>query len=161
MKIAKFDPQKVNILKINILEFQANNDINNPVKKENINGFDIDIKMGIGLNIKEKIFAVQFTIKLSAISKNEKPLKVSGLITTETVFEVKNIEDFLHKEKRETKIHPILGIALAGTAYSTIRGILYTKFQETILDGVVLPLIDPVELVKAAPFSAKIKKIAS
>jgi len=161
MKIAQFDPKKVRILKTNILEFQANNDVNNPVKKEQIEGFTSSLNIDVGYNLKKRIFRVFISIIMSAKDKKNRALKASGKISVEFIFEVDNLKEFIVKEKKKEKIQAILGIALTGIAYSTMRGIILVKSQETILDGIILPVVDPITMVQSEEFATKTRKIAS
>ena len=66
-------------------------------------------------------------------------------------FKVENLIDFLDKVETEDKprynIDGGLGSTLVSIAYSTVRGIIFTRTQGTSLGSVILPVIDPKKLM--------------
>lgn len=64
------------------------------------------------------------------------------------IFEVENILDFLvDAENKQVFTGQIVG-TLVGICYSTLRGLVYTKLSETNLNGFILPVINPNEILK-------------
>lgn len=88
--------------------------------------------------------------------KASPPPDISGRFVLDFIFAVDNLPDFLTKSEGKTvpTVHPQLVLLLSSVAYSTARGILWTRLAGTVLEGVSLPLIDPRELFQpAAPVS--------
>ena len=86
------------------------------------------------------------------------PPGISGRFVLDFIFAVDNLPDFLTEAETagpaDPSVHPQLVLLLASVAYSTARGILWTRLAGTALEGITLPLIDPHELFQpTAPVS--------
>lgn len=64
-------------------------------------------------------------------------------------FRVENFSEFVSKEvdSDAVAIHAIYGATLIGMAYSTARGIIYERTRGTFFNGVILPVINPQQLL--------------
>ncbi|WP_316813242.1 hypothetical protein [Pedobacter heparinus] len=85
--------------------------------------------------------------------ENREPI-ISANFTIEFVFIIENLDEFrfVDEKKNENeeptiKIHKDLGIALMSIVYSTARGIILTRTAGTVLDGAILPVIDPASIL--------------
>lgn len=73
---------------------------------------------------------------------------ISANFTIEFDFNIENLSDFRtvkEESPEEVNIHirKELGIKLMSIVYSTARGIILTRTAGTVLDGIILPVIDP------------------
>ena len=82
-----------------------------------------------------------------------KPAAITGYFVLDFIFTVDNLAELLlpGEGQAEPVAHPELVLTLAGVAYSTARGILWTRLAGTALDGITLPIIHPGELFQPAP----------
>jgi hypothetical protein len=90
--------------------------------------------------------------------ENDKGIdEIKASFTIQFDFEIENIEDFLiystdteGTEEKTVQVDANLGATLMGIAYSTARGIILTRTGGTALEGIVLPVVDPMTLVKSS-----------
>lgn len=87
--------------------------------------------------------------EIDALDANEKYLGIDTEIGIEFHFAVDNFQDFvLEDEKKGSYIDKVIGGTLLGIAYSTARGIVLERTQNSYLGGALLPVIDPIAAVK-------------
>jgi len=79
------------------------------------------------------------------------PIGVSGNFEFHLFFEVENLPDLLltSEEQPGPVMPPQLALMLTGIAYSTLRGILWTRLSGTPLEGISLPIIEPRSLLQS------------
>lgn len=79
------------------------------------------------------------------------PTGISGYFELDFVFAIGNLSELLvDVEQPEPQLHPQLVLLLTSVAYSTARGILWTRLAGTPLEGITLPLINPAQLLQPA-----------
>lgn len=77
------------------------------------------------------------------------PTGISGQFELDFTFAIGNLPDLLVETNQpEPQLHPQLVLMLTSVAYSTARGILWTRLAGTPLEGITLPLINPVQLLQ-------------
>ena len=91
------------------------------------------------------------------------PTGTSGRFELDFTFTVGNLRELLlDATGPEPQLQPPLLLILLSVAYSTARGILWTRLAGTPLEGITLPLIHPAQLLQpaapAAPPAAAGKK---
>jgi hypothetical protein len=111
----------------------------------------------LGFDVAANTVGVQIRIGYTvAAGESSPPTDISGRFVLDFIFTVDNLLELLIEEKGQpaSAVHPQLVLLLTSVAYSTARGILWTRLAGTALEGVTLPLIDPRELFQpAAPAS--------
>ena len=103
----------------------------------------------LGYDVAANTVGVQLRIGYSvAGGEASPPPDISGRFVLDFVFTVENLPELLIEDKGQpaSAIHPQLVLLLTSVAYSTARGILWTRLAGTVLEGVTLPLINPREL---------------
>ncbi len=143
----KIEPDKIHILSIKTLKGSI--DASATADNVAIGSYRFGFEVATGFNVEEHIIGLELTVVIQAVNKNKELLDIKGSYTHEFIFKVENFEDFIDKAEKaeEIKIDPIMGGTLAGIAYSTIRGIIYTRTQGTSLNAVVLPVVDPKKIM--------------
>ena len=86
------------------------------------------------------------------------PTGISGKFELTFGFKVGNLADLFDAKSPEPGVHPQLLLLLTSVAFSTARGILWTRLAGTALDGVALPLIDPRQLLEPEEPTPAVKK---
>jgi hypothetical protein len=137
----KIDAEKIHIL--NIRTLKGSIDASTEINTEKIVGHQFNFELSTGLNPDEKIVGLQLVVDINAVDKDDKSLSVHGSYTHEILFRVENLLDFLEPRDGGFVIDGILGSTLISIAYSTVRGIIFTRTQGTSLGLVILPVIDP------------------
>ncbi|MDN3654047.1 hypothetical protein QWZ08_00330 [Ferruginibacter paludis] len=148
-KERKIIPDKIHVL--NIKTIKGNIESAPDADPEQIKGYRFDHSLGTGINEEESLIGLKLTVDIEALDAKDEPIGISASYTHNFTFNVENLEDFLEKDNNEDDtpaIDPLMVATLVGIAYSTVRGIIYTRTQSTSLNGVVLPVIDPKKLLE-------------
>lgn len=139
-------PEKIKIIDFHIQRFgiyQLSPD-KEIVKKKNSIGIGVDHE----LREEEKALNFSFEIKLGINAEDDTPIHEAEF-KCEIRMMVENLEEFRREAEGETKHDIIIGLTCLGIAYSTLRGILYSKLMGSPFDGLMLPVVDPKTLMKA------------
>ena len=97
---------------------------------------------------------------ISTVGKPAKPADISGHFELLFSYTVQNLAELVEPLEGESEplVHPQLAVLLAGVAYSTARGILWTRLAGTPLDGITLPILDSRKLLQQATDAPKSKR---
>jgi len=144
-KFGRLIPNKIHLLQVNIVR----GFIDNPpgINAGDIVGFEVGMGYFNGFNLDEKLVKTELEIKIASKHKEESP-RARGLFRLNFLFSLDNFDELVKLDQSKLKVSNSLGNALASISYSTARGILLTRFQGTILNDLILPVIDPNELLK-------------
>lgn len=141
------EPEKIHIVNLqtqkgNIEGVAGNN-------KVNIKGHSYECIAGIGIDASKNLVGIELTIDIEAINESDEKLGISGSYTHEIVFRVENLNDFLeiHEDGSAPSIDFLMNATLTGIAFSTVRGIIFSRTQGTSLGTVILPVVDPKKIV--------------
>jgi hypothetical protein len=86
------------------------------------------------------------------VGTSPKPTGISGRFELDFIFAIGNLSELLvDADQSEPQLHPQLVLLLTSVAYSTARGILWTRLAGTPLEGITLPLINPAQLLQPTP----------
>lgn len=145
----KINPEKINI--INIKTKKGNIDAGDDNQLQNIRGYTFNFNVGSGFNQDKNIFGIELSVEIIAMDNSDVPLGPKGAYTIEVLFNVENLQDFIEikDDANPPLIDGLLVSTLGGIAFSTIRGIIYTRTQGTSLGAVILPVLDPKRLMEA------------
>lgn len=145
---AKVDPEKIHLIDIKTLK--GNIDSASDKDSNAIAGHQFSFELGTGLSVEENVIGIHLVINIEAKDNEDKLLLITGSYTHELVFKVDNLTDFLVIDEEAAgkyKIDGGLGSTIVSIAYSTVRGIIFTRTQGTSLGSVILPVIDPKKLM--------------
>lgn len=121
-----------------------------PVKEYLDNQFylqDKEFEMGIAQSTKHNLEKKSFKLSI-AVTFHCDAVLIADYVY-DFVFEVENFEEFQIKQEDKWVFPSQLIGTLIGISYSTIRGILYGKFSDSKLNGFILPVVDPNEILKS------------
>ena len=140
------DPEKIHL--INIKTIKGNIDSDADIDIDIIKGHEFSFELSTGVNADDNVIGINLLVNIEAKDTADKILPVRGSYTHEIIFIVDNLKDFLIlNETDEYKIDGSLGSTIVSIAYSTIRGIIFTRTQGTSLGSVILPVINPKKLM--------------
>lgn len=147
---------KIHLFSINVFKSNLNTTdeyLDSPAEPE-------DIKVGYsqesGFNLDDKVVRIRLDIQLEGFDEKENELGLKGEYGIEFFFRVDNFEEFLEDDEEELSengdedqklISAVLGGTLMGIIYSTARGIILERTQGTYFNGVILPVINPKDLL--------------
>lgn len=104
--------------------------------------FELHIAQKIQHHLEKKSFKISLLVAFSCEEER------FAEYLYDFIFEVENMMDFLvDVENKQVFTGQIVG-TLVGISYSTLRGLVYTKLSETNLNGFILPVINPNEILK-------------
>jgi hypothetical protein len=134
----KFDIGKLDYLNIRDIAFTYSmpDEPSLPEKEGNPTGYSMEIvKM---FNMDQEIIRLVFTIQLETMLETAKEIK--GVYTTEHLFQVKGLSEWVTKAEEKFVVDPDLNEMLTIQAYSTARGMIHQKFNGTWFSDFVLPV---------------------
>lgn len=141
----KVDADKIHIL--NLKTIQGNIECGADTDTSDVGAHLFSFDLDNALDADRSIVAVKLKVDIKAFNSSDEELDLKGSYTHEMIFKVENLNDFLKEKEGEKLLSPILGSTLVGIAYSTIRGIIYTRTQGTSLGTVMLPVVPPLRLM--------------
>jgi hypothetical protein len=141
-----FEPNKIHLVRIEILKCHIDSPFELSV--ERIKGHEFKMDFDLGFNLEDKLIKADF--KLSVVSKSDATNveEATGEFQFAFIFNVENLNELaILDKKKHITIDGKLGNAIASITYSTTRGILFTRLKGTSLEGFLLPIIDPNDLL--------------
>lgn len=141
-------PDKISIFYIKVYKSNHSSSeeyLENPVKPANIK---VQLNQNSAFNLEEKNIRIRLEIILSGVDEQDKEIGLSGEYGIEFQLHIENLEDYITKEGEEIRIDNQLGVTVLSIVYSTARGILIERTQLTLLNGVILPILDPKDLIR-------------
>ncbi|MET7000269.1 hypothetical protein [Chitinophaga defluvii] len=113
-------------------------------------GYSFEFKTDSHIQPDDKLIRFYLHSSIKCFNETEQLNGVTADYTLEFIFEVSNLLEFIMLDdvKQTIKVDNQLGVTIASIAYSTARGVIFDKTQGTPLDGVILPVINPLNLIK-------------
>ncbi|MDZ4679366.1 MAG: hypothetical protein SH848_20540 [Saprospiraceae bacterium] len=137
-------PEKIQLVDFRVVKNQVDSSARFSAGK--VEGHELNFGFDLGFNLKDKLVKAEFRCEISAVDKQAE--SAEGQFHLVFIYHVENLEELaiLDKENKIT-LFGGLGNALASITYSTSRGILMTRLQDTAFQGFILPVINPDELL--------------
>lgn len=145
--MSSIKPELIHLHSLKVYKTLVNaseNYIDNPVEIKNIS---VQYAQNSAFNFEEKAIRIRLEILMLAVDGEDKEIGLNAEYGIEFHFVVENLDEFVEVEGDKKSISGMLGGTLMGIAYSTARGIVFDRTQGTHFKGVILPVIDPKELV--------------
>ena len=144
----KIDPEKIEMVSLKTLQGNISGENIDP---KSIKGYTYGFIVGTGIDPEQRIVGIELTVNIQAVGHGDKDLPVSGSYKHEAVFHVENLDDFIDIQEGEQLpiLDALMNATLIGIAFSTVRGIIYSRTQGTLLNTVILPVVDPKKLASA------------
>jgi len=104
-------------------------------------------------NIDHGTVSVMFSLRidLQGVDKKGKEIGLNGYYELGFRFKVMNLKELTQEIKGQQAVDGQLLATIAGIAYSTTRGIVMERTAGTFFNGVILPVIDPKQLIQNIP----------
>jgi hypothetical protein len=139
------EAEKINLLFVKSLK--SNIEIGSKFNRKDGQEYQLSIGQETGLNLDEKkiIFTLKVLIEFPS-DIQDKTAKAEFVI--QFLFEVENLNDLSNINDDGTPV--VLGelsVTLTGIAYSTSRGIILNSTDQSEIGGVLLPVINPMNLL--------------
>ncbi len=141
-------PKKILIRAVNVyktLIITSEEFLNKPLRPHSI-------KVGFGqksaFNFDKKQIRIRIEILLDGVDRTKKEIGLHGEFGLEYHLQVQNLNDFVSFENNQKNISGILMETLMGIIFSTSRGIILEKTQDTYFNGAIIPVISPKDLLE-------------
>jgi len=151
MNELKIYPEKITIERIVVIKshISASDEfLNNSQKPDQI---EVQHKQDTTFDKEKKKVRIRLETLLEGVDENKDRLGVSGNFVMDFSIHVANFEDLVEEGENKNTVHSLLGNTLMGIVYSTARGIILERTRGTFLNGIILPVINPNDLIKKSP----------
>ena len=130
-----------------ILKSYFETDFNNEDNPQ-VSHFGLGVKSESGFNFEDNAVRFRLFIKIKGFDEEDNEVGVRGEYHLEYYFIIENLNEFVtFKNSEDYIVDTLIGGTLAGIAYSTSRGIILDRTQSTDFKGVILPVINPQDLL--------------
>lgn len=155
-KDRKIEPEKISIQALQTIKGSIESPANLSFATNGEHSFEFDLQYAVSPGEKNVGIIIEAIIK--GIWPSQPSIQVKASFTHELVFKVENLDDFIDiVEGSAPIVDKLMMGTLIGIAYSTIRGIIYTRTQGTALKGAILPVVDPKKFISQQSTSTEIK----
>ena len=146
-KVGNLVPEDITLLRVNVLNVNIHATkefMNKPVKHE---GLEMKTGSDIALNISENACRIRLFFVFDAVNDQKNEVGLKAEIGLEYHFKVREMNRFIDKDQR---LALSVAASLINIAYSTSRGIILEKTQNTFFYGIILPVVDSTKLLPHA-----------
>lgn len=144
---SKVKPEKIHFRSIQIIEFQINTSDtfkDHPVKPE-LCTFSIGKSIAHIPGENKGRYRLFFMVE--ALNADQQTIGLDAFIGIEFHLEIENLAENIIEHDGQLSINSSLAATLLGMSYSTARGIILEKTQNTFFGGIILPCIDPYKVL--------------
>ncbi len=144
-KKGKVEADKIHIVDFTIESASLKSEFG--IDDELIEHHNLNIEYDTLFNLEEKLVKANITVTVKALDAKKKQLGY-GEFNLTYVYHIENLDKLTEVvNDKELSVNGGLSNSLASITYSTTRGILMTRFQGTLLQSFILPVINPNELL--------------
>lgn len=108
---------------------------------ENIRSFSSKNQLNISFNLEDRLIRAAFDFEIVTNSGSTEEAK--GTYKFVLIYHCENLDELVTAENKSLIVNSKLGFAISSISYSTIRGILLVKLNETVFQDFILPIIKP------------------
>ena len=111
-----------------------------------------------GISIRSKQIRITADYDIRAAKSGTAEAIVTSKYRIAFLFSIANMEELVKLEHPEIEVDEEMLSSIMNISYSTSRGILYTRYLGTVLDGFILPVIATADLFTSAVKAMPAKK---
>jgi len=144
----KFDPEKIKMLDFKLIKGQI--DMPEEFDSAAIMDYDVENSLQMSFNLEQKLLKIDFHFTVKSISGEGNSVESTGQYHLVYIYHVSNMEELTRQEENKLlEIDSYLATAISAISFSTSRGILLTRMQGTAFQNFILPVVDPVKLLRS------------
>lgn len=149
------DPQKIHMMGLRIVKSYFEVELEVLEDPRDIEYINLGTKSESQFNLEEDYQLFKLFVKIHGLSEDGESICAKGEYQIDFHYKIDNLMDFvdLEKDSNGFSVKSMLGATIAGISYSTSRGIILDRTQTTDFAGVLLPVIDPNQLLNEDTFS--------
>ncbi len=114
-----------------------------------IESYQTDMSFDVSFNTEAKLLKTDIGFSIETKSTNSQK-EARAKFDFVYMIHVKNLEELMELDEDDNleDVEHILMNSIASIAYSTSRGVLMTRFQGTVLEDYILPIVNPNDILK-------------
>jgi hypothetical protein len=154
----QFIPQKLALFDFKVIN--ENIDVAFEFNSELIKNYETDMSFNITFDQSNKCVKVDLGFDIHTNSSEQTCGEARAQFNFVYVYSLQNFDDFVeHTKDKIKKVNEQLIVAVADASFSTSRGVIMTRLQNTVLKDFILPIIAPEDLFeKSGPDKPVITK---
>lgn len=138
----------IKIIELDISKYSLeNNDLDFGRKKPTGN---ININVTVGVTMPAKELSIKIGIHIFVHHPQKNASILVGSIETISGYQIDNWDAFVKQTGEKYKVEKGLKMELVRTSYDNTRGLLRERGRNDMMGKIVLPVIDPYELLKSS-----------
>lgn len=142
-----FNPDKLLIVDFKLIKGQI--EVPERFLSKEIKGFHLENSLELGFNLEDNLIKSDFFVEIKTESTKINDVEANSSFHLIFIFSFEDLQNFTKLGKDNLiELDEVLGNALSSVTYSTSRGILLTKFQGTVFQNFILPIINPNKLLQ-------------
>lgn len=140
-QISPMDKNEFDIeyLDVQILKAEINNLVKKPIQKGDAFELKHHVKVNHLYNLEKQLIRVIIEATI-LVHVDQKEVKAGAKFEIDNYFYYKDLKNYAHQESGRVLIETMFADTVKGLAYSTARGIIYSKLAGTFLEGTILPI---------------------
>jgi len=142
------DPNHIHLVRVRL--YKSNIEVNHKDEGliQRIHHYSFSFNQKSYFDVEKKLVLLNLEILLVGKDADNEFLDVNGEFGIEFLFKIDNLSS-LSKTDTEGSfiVEESLGVTLMSIAYSTARGIILQSTQSSMIEGVILPVISPKDLL--------------
>ncbi|MFZ4797320.1 MAG: hypothetical protein ACOYMA_07475 [Bacteroidia bacterium] len=130
----------IEYLDVQILKAEINNILDSPLQRGDNYQLSHKVTASHLYNLEKQLIRVIVDIEI-VVLQNKKKVKAGAKFEIDNYFHYQGLQDYAHIDNSNNKllIETKFSDIVKGLAYSTARGIVYSKLSGTFLEGTILP----------------------
>jgi len=138
-------PENIHLIQINWVREET---IINPKKLEQIPNYDFRINYKMKHNVDKEIVKIGIFVSMSGEIKKE-TINQGGNYEVDFVFKIDELSSHYQLIQNKPLFDGMFVGTLLGISYSTLRGMLFSSWRNTVLEKVILPVVSVQELLES------------
>ncbi|TVR89989.1 MAG: hypothetical protein EA411_01140 [Saprospirales bacterium] len=150
-ELLKDIPRDINLVEVSAINsnlYSSDSYLENRVRPTSL---EIKVEKNLGFSPEEELAKCLLNFEISGLDKSNEPLGINFQIGIEFFFKVNELTKYAIKEGTKTQISAELGSSILAIAYSTSRGIVLERTNNTFFNGIILPVINVAEFLREDP----------
>ena len=140
-------------VKSNLIHLESINQlkaiIDNPRSDKATSGITFTLHTKQNIDTQSKRIRISLWVDIQGIDDAQNPTSFHSVFEYEFIYLIDNLDELIVTRNDASQIYTLnalLGYTILGTSYSTMRGIVYTRLEGTLLHSFILPVVGAKEL---------------
>lgn len=138
-------PENLHLIQINWIN---QNTVISPKKFKNNPNYDFQVSYNMMHNLDKEIVKIGIFIDMSGEVEG-KTINQGGNYEIDFLFKIDDMQSHYQIIDNKAIFDGVFVGTLLGVSYSTVRGMLFNSWKDTVLEKVILPIISIPELLKS------------